>query len=102
MQPTQTIAYISDSGAEGATKYVFVVGTFVSGGAFVATSIILARWVVLWIRDVESEYPEFLTLSLTVVAAALATFGAGGAVLLAFYDKIKYKTKHHAFLGVFM
>ena len=102
MKPLQTLPYISDLGGIGWQKWLFVLGTVISAGTFSATSIFLARWVVLYIPDSDVDVSEGLLMTLTVAAAALATIGGAGAVLLAYFDKYGYKGYHHFYLGVFM
>lgn len=102
MKKDQTICYISDAGAYGAMYWVFVIGTSISAGAFVVTTVILARWVLLYIPEADSDFPDSVSTGLTIGAGASAIIGSGGAILLAIYDKDKHKDAHHAFLGVFM
>lgn len=102
MKSQQTILYISDGGAYGKTQWLFVTGTTISAAAFIATVVILVRWVILYIPDADADASDTLVIGLTLSAAILAAIGSAGAILLAVYDKHKYKVWHHRFLGVFL
>ncbi|KAF2016025.1 hypothetical protein BU24DRAFT_492192 [Aaosphaeria arxii CBS 175.79] len=98
MDPKQTIAYISDIGAQG-LKPLFIAMSTVTVVTF-DIAFILERW----LRHTGRLTPntsiwQKIYSGLSIVAAIV---GAAGLILLSIFDALRHNRLHNIFLGVFI
>lgn len=98
MDPGQSIAYISDVGAQS-LKPLFIAGSCVTT-IFLDLSFISDRW----LRH-RGRLAKNLTMTekvLSVLSMVFATIGTVGLILLSIFDTLRHPTLHNIFLVLFI
>ncbi|KAL4779089.1 Frag1/DRAM/Sfk1 family-domain-containing protein [Aspergillus varians] len=98
MEPGQTIAYISDVGAQG-LKPLFIAGSAVTV-VFLDLSFISERW----LRHSGQLVPNkgWLDKTCAIGSILFSIAGAAGLILLAIFDTVNHSRLHHGFLAMFL
>ncbi|OJD13798.1 hypothetical protein AJ78_05780 [Emergomyces pasteurianus Ep9510] len=98
MEPTQTIAYISDVGAHG-LKPLFVAGCAVTS-VFFNLSFISERW--LRHSGQLARNKGRTDKAFAIISIVFSLCGGVGLILLSVFDTVRYPHKHNGFLVLFM
>lgn len=98
MDPNQTIAYISDVGAES-LKPLFVAGSCVTT-IFLDISFLSERW--LRHRGRLAANISMTEKVLSGLSMVFALVGTAGLILLSIFDTLRYPTLHDIFLLLFV
>ena len=99
MDPTQRIAYISDIGATGWGKQLFVSGSAITV-VILDLTFISERW--LRYRGRLTQNYNTVEKVLSVLATIAAIAGGAGLILLTVFDTRRYPSTHRAMLALFM
>jgi len=98
MQPGQTIAYISDVGAQDLKPL------FVAMAAITVVSFDLVFVAQRWLRHKGklAQNTSWIQKIFNILATLTAIAGAAGLVLLAIFDTVQYPRLHDGFLAIFI
>ncbi|KAL4868774.1 hypothetical protein BDV12DRAFT_185660 [Aspergillus spectabilis] len=98
MEEGQTIAYISDVGAQG-LKPLFITGSVITV-VFLDLSFISERW----LRHAGQLVPNkgLLDKSAAVLSILFSIAGAAGLILLSIFDTVNHSRLHGGFLAMFL
>ncbi|KAL4881495.1 Frag1/DRAM/Sfk1 family-domain-containing protein [Aspergillus karnatakaensis] len=98
MEDGQTIAYISDIGAEG-LQPLFIAGSAVTV-VFLDLSFIAERW----LRHAGQLVPNkgWLDKSAAILSILFSIAGAAGLILLSIFDTVNHNRLHGGFLAMFL
>jgi len=98
MDGSQTIAYISDVGAQR-LKPLFITGSVITT-VFLDLAFLSERWLRHRGRLVKNK--TTLEKTLSFLGILFAVFGSAGLILLSIFDTVNYPTAHNCFLLVFI
>ncbi|KAL1952915.1 hypothetical protein VTO42DRAFT_3949 [Malbranchea cinnamomea] len=98
MEPNQSIAYISDIGAQG-LKPLFITGSVITG-VFFNLAFISERWLRHTGRLLRNK--NWLDKSLALLSIVFAIWGTIGLILLSIFDTLRHPHAHNGFLVMFM
>jgi len=99
MSPTQHVSYISDIGATGYGKPLFIAGSAVMVVVF-DLAFVSERWLRHKGRLAHNYYTSEKVLSVCAIIAAI--IGALGLIMLTIFDTRHYPRVHASMLVVFM
>ncbi|PGH07645.1 proteasome component ECM29 [Blastomyces parvus] len=98
MEPSQTIAYISDVGAHG-LKPLFIAGCSITS-VFFSASFISERW--LRHRGHLARNRGRADKAFAIISIVFSMCGGLGLILLSIFDTVRYPTQHNGCLVLFM